>query len=116
MHNFLQQALAYHQSGRLDEADQLCAAILKVEPQQLDALYLRGIVAHDRRQYELAVDCFRAAIALAPDNAAYRNQLGISHQALGQTQEAIACYREALRLQPNLAEAYCNLGALFLSM
>ena len=37
-------------------------------------------------------------------------QRGNAHQAGGRLEEALTCYREALRLEPDLAPAYINMG------
>ena len=46
---------------------------------------------------------------LVPGNAAAHNNVGISHQALGEYDEAIACYRRALEFAPAFAACWSNL-------
>ncbi len=76
---------------------------------------MQGLVAHERREYERAVDCFRRVIALRPQNAAYHNALGFSLQALGDFDAALVSYREALRLRPDFADAHSNVSSLMLA-
>ena len=60
-----------------------------------------------------AVPYFRRAVALRPGslwNAKVRVNLGNALSALGHTAEAEAEYREAVHLDPSLAEGYYNLG------
>ena len=47
---------------------------------------------------------------LAGGTALFHNNLGETYRALGRMSEAIACYRRALELKPDYAEAYNNLG------
>ena len=47
-----------------------------------------------------------------PRSATNRYDLGAVLQAVSDTAGAVAAYREAIRLDPNLAEAHCNLRQL----
>ena len=49
------------------------------------------------------------SIALNPLSPAAHNNLGSAFQKLGQTAEAIASYRRALQLQPDMAVAHANI-------
>jgi tetratricopeptide (TPR) repeat protein len=49
-------------------------------------------------------------IAKRPVNARAHNNLGRHYYGLGRWDEAIACYRESLRLQPRMAVTHYNLG------
>ncbi len=46
---------------------------------------------------------FQAAVAAAPANAAAHNNLGIALKDKGQLDEAIACYKKAIELDPKFA-------------
>ena len=50
--------------------------------------------------YEEAVEAYREAIRLGPEDAFPRNGLGNSLGALGRHEEAVEAYREAIRLGP----------------
>jgi tetratricopeptide (TPR) repeat protein len=54
------------------------------------------------------------AIRLKPDYADAHYNLGRALSSKGQTDEAIAAYREAIRLAPDFPEAHCNLGMILL--
>ena len=47
---------------------------------------------------------------LRPDSAEARYNLGIALKGQGKLDEAAACYRQALELKPDFAEAHNNLG------
>ena len=49
-------------------------------------------------------------LAVMPGNAAAHNNLGLDVEKNGQTDQAIAHYREAISAQPNLANAHYNLA------
>jgi len=54
----------------------------------------------------------RAALPLTPDAYRAHYNLGLALENLGRSQEAIAAYRETLRLKPDRADARRRLDAL----
>jgi len=60
-----------------------------------------------------AVRRLRTAVEHLPGNARAWNHLGLALHRSGQAAEAISAYREALRLQTDLAPAHFNLGMLY---
>ena len=64
----------------------------------------------DQGNLDEAVDCYRRALALAPDCAKTYNNLGAALQQQGKLDEAVASCRRALELEPDYAEAHGNLG------
>lgn len=63
-----------------------------------------------------AVDLLRQGRTLNPDDEDVPYNLGIALSRLGQNEEAVKEYEEALRLYPDYAEAHNNLGNLLLRM
>jgi tetratricopeptide (TPR) repeat protein len=114
MPNILHQAVQHHQHGRLDDAVRLYQAILTVQPGHLEALHLRGVVAHQQGDHERAVELIARASAGNPNNAMYRANLAEAYRALDRLDEAVANCRAALRLRPHYPEAANNLGLALL--
>jgi tetratricopeptide (TPR) repeat protein/SAM-dependent methyltransferase len=108
----MQQAMALHGRGALDDASRLYARVLAGEPEHADALHLSGVIAHQQGRNEEAVALIKRAIAKNPRVPAFRNNLGIALAALGRTIEAEAAYQDALGLAPDFADALLNLGNL----
>lgn len=101
-----------HQRGDWYEADLLYARALEQDPEQLQALRLRGALARDRGDAGAALRFLERAAELAPDNPLVAHELGLTYMALGQLPEAEARLGEALQLQPDSAAAHLNLGAV----
>lgn len=57
------------------------------------------------------IEGLRFRLTIDPSDAATHNRLGVALSAVGRHEEAIAHYREAVRLSPELAAAHYNLGA-----
>ncbi len=104
------KALEHHQAGRIREAEKICKEIYHTDPEYSPALHLLGMMAYRVGQYGAAVNLIGKAVQICPDNAFYHNNLGNAFHVQGKTDEAILCYRNALRLNPNITQAYCNLG------
>jgi predicted O-linked N-acetylglucosamine transferase (SPINDLY family) len=105
-------ALQHHQAGRIAEAERGYRAILQRDPEHADALHLLGVIALQTGNLEPALALVQRAVALRPDAAVCRNNLGQVLDRLGRNAEAARCYAAAIELDPGYAEAYNNLGYL----
>jgi len=65
-------------------------------------------------KFKEAIEKLQKATKHLPRNAQAWNHLGLAHHGAGQIEQAQRYYREALRLDVNLASARYNLGALSL--
>lgn len=63
--------------------------------------------------YTRALSLYEQALALAPDRLSTYLFLGVTHRALGNISEGIKCYKQALALDANYAEAWVNLGNIY---
>jgi tetratricopeptide (TPR) repeat protein len=111
----LQQAGEQHRAGQLSRADQLCSEVLQLSPASAEAMHLRGVIAGQQGDYELAVKWMRRAIRMSPQLVQAYNNLGLFLQPLARRQEAEHSFREALRRSPQYAEVHNNLANLLLA-
>jgi predicted O-linked N-acetylglucosamine transferase (SPINDLY family) len=81
-------------------------------PDHPDSLHLLGVIALQSGNTEAALALVERAVALRPDGAVYRNNLGQVLERLGRHDEAARAYESAIRLDPAEAEAVNNLGHL----
>ncbi len=106
----LDQAFAHHQAGRLKEAETLYREVLAQQPEHADALHLLGVLAHQLRQHETALDLIRRAANSSSQNANFHNSLGNVLRALERPEESVVAYQRAIELDPSLVTAHSNLG------
>ena len=106
----LSLAVGLHQAGKLTEARRLYDKILQTQPNHADALHLRGGIAWQQGEHDLAVDLIRKAIKLNPKFAKAHSNLGNALKDLGRLDEAVDAFQTAVKLKPNFAEAHYNLG------
>ena len=114
MENELGLALEHHQHGRLSPAAGLYQSLLAQNPNDVDALHLLGVVAHQRGHDNRAEELIARAIALDPHVAAFHANLGDVYRALGKLEQGAACCRTALQLQPSYSEAANNWGLILM--
>ena len=108
----LQQAVALHQQGQLDQAKNSYEEILKSQPGHFDCLHLLGIIAFQTNNYERAAELISKAIAIdAKQSSAYYNY-GNALKELRRLDDALASYDKCIVLKPDYAEAYNNRGSI----
>ena len=104
--SLIHEAIAFHQAGDLDAAEQQYRNILATNPSHADALHLLGLIYYAREEYEQAVAMVRQAIDLAPQNGVYFFNLGNIYKDLGHAQAAEHAYLNATSVEPNNAEYF----------
>jgi tetratricopeptide (TPR) repeat protein len=73
----------------------------------------RGATALEQQQWSTAVDELRQAIAIAPNHADSRVNLGTALYMTGDVDGAVDQFEAAARLDPSLAIAHYSLGVIF---
>jgi protein O-GlcNAc transferase len=110
----LNRALAFHQTGRLAEAQSLYEQLLAQEPQHADALHLLGVLLGQQGDRPAAIGMIGRAIALQPTIASYYNNLANVLKDTGRLDEAIRSYQRAIELDPHNARTIANLADIYL--
>ncbi len=106
----LQQAVAHHQQGRFDQAQDLYRQVLALDPRQFDALHLLGVTLRQCGDAAGAIDMIGRALAVDPQQASAHCNLGVALLDAGRTLDAVASYDRAIELNPGYAMAYGNRG------
>lgn len=108
----LEQAMREHQAGNLAEADRLYGSVLKKNPDDAEALNLRGILVAQAGRPAVGIDYISRALRIDDGNPFYHYNLALVYQAAGNREAAIASYRRALSLKSDYVDALVNLGNL----
>jgi len=108
----LARAVALHQGGNLDEAEDIYRRVLDGDPGNADALALLGVLAADQGYYEDAVDLIGQAIERQTENPFYFFCLGNVFKSQDLYGDAARCYQQSLELNPGQGEANQNLAAV----
>ena len=106
----LQRAVLLHQSGELAQAGIIYKRILDVDPKNVDALHLLGLVSHQSGQSATAIMLIKRALKISPNQPDFLRNLGNILRESGQFEEATRICQYIIQLQPESAEIYTLLG------
>ena len=95
--------------GELKKAAVLCKQVIRLFPDQPDALNMLGVIALRRQKYRKVIEYLSKAIVIRPQEAIYHYNLAVAQLNVRQLTAAVRSLEEALRLEPGLAQAYSNL-------
>jgi len=110
--NFVAEALAEHNAGRLDKAQELYRAAIANDPDDVNAWYLLGVALLGAGRAQEALGALDAALRIAPDAAEPLYNRALARLALGRSDAAEADLRRAVASRPDIAEAQALLGRL----
>ena len=95
----------------LEEAKKLLEKAIEVDPTHAaDAMEALGVVCNVSREYDSAIDHFKKAIDLRPDDYQLWNKLGATLANSNRSDEALPAYHKALELKPKYARAWLNMA------
>ncbi|THH02071.1 hypothetical protein EW026_g733 [Hermanssonia centrifuga] len=97
---FIDLARQQHSQGQLDPEVQIGLGVL---------YYTNG-------QYELAKDCFEAALSIRPNDYLLWNRFGSCLSNGNKPEEALGAYRQALEIRPTYTRAIYNVGVACLNI
>ena len=80
------------------------------DPHKADAFYRIGYCMAELGQYGEAIESYKMAIQINPQDANIHNNLCTAYGKFGRYEEAVKSCRQAIQLKPDLAEAHNNLG------
>lgn len=93
----LQQAVAHHQAGRLQEAESLYRTILQAVPGQPDANHNLGVLACQVGQHGAGLPFLKAALDANPSQGQYWLSYGEALLASGRAEEALKTIQAAIQ-------------------
>ncbi len=77
-------ALQHFKEGHLQQAQDVCQRLLR-KRQHPDALLILGMIAHQQREFDVAVECYQQYLCIKPNHAQTHYNLGLVLEELGRT-------------------------------
>lgn len=108
--------IAYARQNQADKAIASFAAADRLQPDRPAVLIVMGSVLAAANQIDAALGYLQRAATLAPTNAAAHTALAVTYRRLLDPASSAASARQALALDPNLADVWLLLGADLASM
>ena len=102
--------MLHHQNGQLGQAEAIYQQILQIDPNNADAFHFLGLIAAQTGRNGVAIKLIGKAISLNSREPGFYFNLGKVFQARRDLEKAVQCYRDALALKPDFADAKVNLG------
>lgn len=100
----LQRAQTLLEAGEATQAERVLAELIESMPDFAEAWNRRAVLYFTLRNYQKAIADCQKVIDLNPVHFGALNGLGLCYAAVGQYQEAIQAFREALGVQPYAIE------------
>jgi len=98
------------QEGRLSEAANVYAEVVKRDNKHAAAYANLGYTFMDMREYDVAETMLQVSLALEPENAYALDLLGVVRHQMGRPDEAIDCFKRCIEIEPEHHSALNNLG------
>ena len=103
------QGSQHYKEGRLPQAQDICQRILRKQ-QHPSAILILGMIAHQQREFEVAVKRYHEFLNVKPNHAQAHYQLGLALNKLGRTELAIEHYEKSIAVAANNAAAHSHLA------
>lgn len=110
LQQFLAQAIQSFQSGNLEGASMMLKRILKVDPKNLPALNILGLIMAIQANYSDAITFFSKAAKLDPKNSATHFNLAKAFSDSGKDEQSLSHYKISVELSPQNAEVWLGYG------
>ncbi len=106
--DLLQEGLALHRRGAVDEAAARYGEVLRADPANADALYYLALISCQHGRFEEGAEFASKSLAGDPNQARSHVILGRALHALGLHADALASFDRAIAQAPELAPAHAN--------
>jgi len=100
------------------DADKWFTKSVQWDPGNFQTLYYLGRAKYNENRFDEAVEVFLRCLKIDPKSIKAEDNLGLSYEGLGRTDDAMTAYRAAISWQtesPKDSGPYVNLGALLVN-
>lgn len=110
--DWIAQASAHEQAGRLDDAEQIIAFVVGEKPEYVPALFQASILSYKRKRPREAIERLERALSIAPDEYLLHRNICELYRSQLMLDKAVFHGRRAVELAPDDAGAHYNLGVV----
>src|ERR1700689_581487 len=95
------------------KAEDAYGHVLKLEPDNLDALRGIGDIDYDKQHYDEAIAAYEHYLKKTADDPEVRTDLGTMYLYTGNADQAVVQYKKAIASKPGFFQAYYNMGIAY---
>jgi len=99
--------------NRFDEAEALLCRVEELDPENTELLFLRALICERQGEPEKALDYLEKSLLQDPESLQVLNNKGNLLIDLERLDEAMVCFEEIIRRQPDYALAHFNRACVF---
>ncbi len=110
------QAIALHESGKIEQAKAVYQQLLRTKPRDPKILYLLGTAEYQLGNIDESLNLLDRSLGILPDNPIAYNNRGLVFLKKKEFQEALANFDKALKLKPDYVDVYNNRGITLQSL
>ena len=101
--------------GKLEEATQFYKYAFQIDSNNISLLYLLARITQELNQLDEAINYWQKLVQLKPDGTLeFYGNIGNSLVQQGKFDEALNCFRDALKISPNSFQAHQAIGNLLI--
>ena len=106
----LNQAIQSFQSGDLDRAQTILNRLLLVQPKNLPALHILGLIKASLSKHTEAAELLKRAVRINPQDPSLQYNLAKALFESGASMDSLPHHKKAIELSPGNPEAWLNYG------
>jgi len=95
------------------KAEDAYGHVLKIDPDNLDALRGIGDIDYDKQLYDEAIAAYEHYLKKKPEDPEVRTDLGTMYLYTGNADQAVVQYKKAIASKPGFFQAYYNMGIAY---
>lgn len=108
--SLLDQSMSLLQANDDYSAELLLNQIIKLEPNNADALHFLGIIEVKRKKFDSALLYFQKVLKVSPHHVYANSNVGNVLIELKRYNEALIYFDRVIAIDPDYVDAYCNKG------
>ncbi len=95
------------------KAEEALGHVLKLDPDNLDALRGIGDIDYDHQRFDEAIAAYEHYLKKKPDDPEVRTDLGTMYFSTGNPDQAVVQYKKVIAAHPGFFQAYLNMGVAY---
>jgi protein O-GlcNAc transferase len=102
------KAIQDFQLGHFKNAEEILSHCAQLDAKNFDLIHLLAVVYASQEKHQTAIEYYKKALELSPNNSSALSNLGSSLNSIGHNQAAFSIFQKAIKIDPNEPMAWYN--------